>query len=288
MDPKHRIDPFQLHRGPIPPISDRRPSRVASQARERFALAQALAQDRLVFRFQPVACAPNPTFAAFHEMIAHLRLSDGRVVAVSGTDAIVGDTEIGREIDRLSLKRALRLLTENPRLRLSLNISTAAMGDAEWLGMLAGAHEAGSSACGRLILEIAEDAAVGDADQVNDFTGYIQDLGPALCLDNFGAGATGFAHFRSFRFDMVKIAPTFCRGIHASRDSQVLVECLQRVSMQFDMFSIADGVECLEDARWLCDAGIDCMQGSFYGRPGAQPEAPARPGHDGHDGRATG
>jgi EAL domain-containing protein (putative c-di-GMP-specific phosphodiesterase class I) len=275
MEPKPRNDPFHLLKASLPPATRSLPNHVENNARQRFAVAQAIAQDRLVFRFQPVACASSPRFAAFHELIALLRLPDGQMVPTAAYGSIIGETEIGREVDRLSLRCALRLLSETPGLRLSVNLTTAAMGDDEWLGLLSGAHETGSSACGRLILEIGEDVAVREADLVNDFAGYVRTLGPAFALDNFGAGATGFSHFRAFRFDMVKIDPGFCRGIHASRDSQVLVQCLQRLSMQFDMLCIADGVDSEADAVWLCDAGIDCMQGAFYGRPSARPEPPA-------------
>lgn len=269
-----RIDPFQLLNAAASPSAEPRSDRLEARARLRFTVAKALSQDRLIFRYQPVACASNPKFAAFHEMIALLRLPEGRVVPASAFASAIEDNEIGRTIDRLALRRALRMLEETPGLRLAVNVSPRSMGDVEWLDLLSEPHARGTSVSGRLILEIGEDAAVKDADLVRDLAAHVRDLGPAFALDNFGAGATGFAHFRAFRFDMVKIDPTFCRGVHDNPDSQVLVECLQKLALQFEMLSVADGVDSEADAAWLCDAGLDCLQGPFHGLPTARPESP--------------
>ncbi len=286
MGPRPRINPYHLVKaaGPTPlgAVSERLEARV----RLRFTVAQALAQDRLIFRFQPVASMSNLTFAAFHELIPMLRMADGQILPVSAFASAVEGNEIGLMIARLSLRRALRVLDENPGLRLSVDVAPGSMGDAEWLDLLTGYHARGSGACGRLILEVSEDAAVRDAGLINEFAGLVRGMGPALALDNFGAGATGFAHFRAFRFDMAKLDPALCRGVHANPDAQVLVECLQRLALQFEMFCVADGVETEEDVAWLCDTGIDCIQGQFFGRPAACPEPPAHERR--RDGRAAG
>ncbi|MEM8569427.1 MAG: EAL domain-containing protein [Pseudomonadota bacterium] len=275
MEPSPHIDPIRLLRLSSQPKNPPSGDRVRTNARLRFALAQALARDQLLFCYQPVACASNPRFPAFHEMMSLLRMPNGQLVPTHLYTASIEENEIGRTIDRLTLKRALQKLEENQALRLSINISPQCMGDVQWHALLEEAFASKSGACGRLILEVSENAAVHDADMVDEFATHVRKFGPAFAFDRFGAGATGFSHFRRLKFDLVKIAPAFCHGVHANRDAQVLVECLQRISMQFDMFCVADGVENEADAIWLCDAGIDCIQGRFYGHPKVQPEAPS-------------
>ena len=43
-------------------------------------MAQALAQGRIEFHFQPVVRAGNPAMPAFFEMLARLRLPDGQLL----------------------------------------------------------------------------------------------------------------------------------------------------------------------------------------------------------------
>ena len=120
-------------------------------------------------------------------------------------------------------------------------------------------------------IEITEDAAMADAGQTIDFMEHVRATGCAFALDDFGAGATGFRHFRDFRFDMVKIDGGFARGVHGNRDAQVLVESLAAIARHFEMLTVAEQVESEAEAGWLRAAGIDCLQGYLYGRPAARP-----------------
>lgn len=249
-------------------------SRIEARARIRFTVAQALAQGRVSFHYQPVVRSDNPRFPAFYEMLARLRTPEGQVLAAGAFLPLVADGEIGRAIDRLALASALKALAADPALRLSINLSPLSMGDEEWLAILAAAARGGSGVCGRLILEISEDAAIAQADQTLDFMQYVRAAGCAFALDDFGAGATGFRHLRDFRFDMVKLDGAFVQNIDRAGDSQVLVECLLKAARHFEMLTVAERVETAAEADWLHARGIDCFQGYLFGRPAAQPQMP--------------
>ncbi|WP_299130960.1 EAL domain-containing protein [uncultured Amaricoccus sp.] len=249
--------------------------RLEARARVRFNVAQALVQGRVAFHYQPVVRAANTRFPAFYEMLARVRMPNGQLLAAGSFLPMVADGEIGRAIDRLALATALRELARDPGLRLSVNISPLSMGDEEWLALLAAAARGGSGVLGRLIIEITEDAAIGHADQTIDFMNHVRRTGCAFALDDFGAGATGFRHFRDFRFDLVKIDGAFTQGVQRSPDSQVLVECLMTAARHFEMVTVAERVEAPADADWLRARGVDCFQGYLFGRPAARPEMPA-------------
>jgi EAL domain-containing protein (putative c-di-GMP-specific phosphodiesterase class I) len=203
-----------------------------------------------------------------------LRLPGGELLPAGSFLPAVEAGPIGRAIDRLALARALAMLSADPGIRLAINVSPLTMGDGEWLATLAEATRRDRSACGRLILEITERAAMEDPGQTIDFMDHVRRSGCAFALDDFGAGATSFRYFRDFRFDMVKIDGSFIAGIAAARDALVLVECLIGVARHFEMVTVAERVETEADAAWLRRLGIDCLQGWLVGRPSARPEAP--------------
>lgn len=269
---------------------DPTPSRsgLEAKARIRFGIAQALVQGRMSFHFQPIVRADAPHYPAFYEMLARMRTPDGQILSAGAFMPQVEDGPLGRIIDRFALSEALRALAENPRLRLSVNMSPLSMGDEEWLGILAAAHRGGSGVCGRLILEVTEQAALADAGQMIEFMAHVRRMGPAFALDDFGAGATGFRHFRDFRFDIVKIDGSFVHGVHASPDQQVLLGCLATLARHFEMMTVAEHVETEADAAWLNGAGIDCLQGYLYGRAEPAAEMTRRPTSAPLRGRAVG
>lgn len=269
MRPVAPTDVFKLIS--LPEESAARPE---ATARLRFGVAQAIAQRRIAFHYQPVVRAAAPGFAAFYECLARIRMPDGTVAPAGAFMAGIEASPLGRIVDRLALQHALNALAADPGLRLSINLSPRSMGDEEWLARLAAAPR---GACDRLILEITEDAAIRDAELTLDFMAHVRGRGCAFALDDFGAGATGFKYFRDFRFDMVKIDGAFVRGVHAARDAQVLVECLRAVATHFEMLTVAEHVDDEADAAWLRRLGIDCLQGYLYGRPGAEPALAAAP-----------
>ena len=59
-------------------------TRIEAKARIRFTVAQALAQGRVSFHFQPVVSASNPRMPAFYEMLARLRLPNGQILPAGG------------------------------------------------------------------------------------------------------------------------------------------------------------------------------------------------------------
>jgi EAL domain-containing protein (putative c-di-GMP-specific phosphodiesterase class I) len=272
MRPVAPTDAFTLMRLPAADPA----GRLEANARTRFGVAQAIAQRRIAFHYQPVVRAADPRFPAFFECLARIRLPDGGTLPAAGFMATIEAGPLGRVLDRLALEHALAALAADPGLRLSINMSPLSMGDEAWLALLAAAPR---RACDRLILEITEDAAIGNAELTLDFMRHVRARGCAFAIDDFGAGATGFKYFRDFRFDMVKIDGGFVQGVHAARDAQVLVECLKAVAGHFEMVTVAEHVDNEADAAWLRRLGIDCLQGYLYGRPRAEPrldaEAPA-------------
>jgi EAL domain-containing protein (putative c-di-GMP-specific phosphodiesterase class I) len=269
------IDAFRLMTAPDATDRMMAASRLEAKARLRFGVAQALVQGRVAFHYQPVVKAGNPRMPAFFEMLARMRLPNGQLLPAGAFLPAVEAGPIGRAIDRLALEQALAALAADPGLRLSVNMSPLSMGDAEWLAIFTRAARTGGGLLGRLILEITEDAAMRNVAQTVDFMDHVRGTGCAFALDDFGAGATGFRYFRDFRFDMVKIDGAFVRGVHASRDAQVLIECLGGVARHFEMATIAEQVESEADAAWLRAAGIDCLQGYLYGKPSSAAELPA-------------
>lgn len=275
MEQPPRLDPLAYLKSLASFETPAMAARIEGGARIRFTVAQALAQGRLGFHYQPVVRATNPRFPAFFEMLARLTLPDGQILPASAFMPHVEDGPLGRAIDRLALASACAALADDPALRVSVNLSPLAMGDADWLAILARAADIDRRVTGRLVIEITETAALEDSDQTLDFLDHVRGYGCAFALDDFGAGATGFRHFRDFRFDMVKIDGAFVQGVSRSADARVLVECLVKVARHFEMVTIAERVETEADAACLCALGVDCLQGYRYGRPAALPILPA-------------
>jgi EAL domain-containing protein (putative c-di-GMP-specific phosphodiesterase class I) len=231
----------------------------------------ALRTRQVALALQPVVHAGDPTRIAFNEGLIRVLDGAGRLVPAREFIGAVEATDTGLELDRAALALGLEALRRDPGLRLAVNMSARSIGAVRWMETLAAGLARDETVAERLILEITEASAMAMPELVIAFMTGLQRRGISFALDDFGAGQTSFRYFRDFSFDMVKIDRQFIANVHRDRDNQALVWALILIARQFDMFTVAEGVERAEDAAWLQAQGVDCLQGYLFGMPVLHP-----------------
>lgn len=231
----------------------------------------AIEEGRVGLAFQPVFRSGPRPLIAFHEGLIRIRDRDGRTIPAGDFIPAIENTSLVQAIDRIALQKTLDMLNADPRQRLSVNISMNTIGDEGWMGILTNGCKNHPHIADRLIVELTEATPILDPEIVAYFMEKGHKLGCSFAIDDFGAGFTGFSHFRKYKFDMVKIDGQFIRDLPNNRDNQVLVEALVSIAKQFDMFTVAEFVETAEESSFVQKLGIDAMQGFYYGRSAEMP-----------------
>ncbi|WGH77591.1 EAL domain-containing protein [Jannaschia ovalis] len=249
------------------------PLSVAVSERDRFVLDMvraALEADHVMLAFQPVIGAATG-MPAFHEGLIRVLDETGRVIPAGQFMPVVERRELGREIDCAALRCGLDALAQTPTLRLAINMSARSIGYPRWTRTLRRGMARDATVGERLILEISEASAMQVPELVKSFMTDWQDKGITFALDDFGAGRTSFRDLKEFYFDLVKIDGSFVRDCDSDPDNQCLLEALIGLARSFDMFTVAEMVETRGEAEFLAGAGIDCLQGYYYGAPQTKP-----------------
>ena len=245
---------------------------IAARDGETIAMVRnAILEKRMRLAYQPVVVGADPSRIAFYEGLIRVVDPTGRVIPARDFIHAVEADELGRQIDCLALDIGLTTLARYPQVRLSVNMSARSVGYPRWMRILRKGLAANNTIGERLILEITENSAMLVPELVVAFMDELQSLGVAFALDDFGAGQTAFRYFRDFFFDVIKIDGQFIRNIHRDPDNQALTRALMSIGQHFDMLTIAESVEKVEEAEWLQAAGIDCMQGYLFGAPTVRP-----------------
>lgn len=260
------------NRGPGNPQTGPRSSPIDFAVDQQSALTIATVADAVTRRdgllaFQPVVQSYRPDRPAFYEGLIRIVDVTGRLIPLRDFMPQVETTELGRQIDCLALSLGLQTLAQEPAVRLSVNMSARSIGHEDWDRTLADGLRGRDNIAERLILEVTESSAMDLPDQVRGFMHDLQGRGVSFALDDFGAGYTSFRYLQDFCFDMIKIDGRFIRGIAEERDNQVLTRALQSIAQHFDMFTVAESVETAEDAAFLIEMGVDCLQGYYFGAP---------------------
>lgn len=250
------------------------PLDAAVRKRDRSAVqmaTEAVKHNQCMLAFQPVMQAQPPHQRAFYEGFIRVLDETGRVIPARDFMPAVENTEIGRELDCNALQIGLRTLARNPSIRLSINMSARSIGFKKWTQILHRFIGKDPTLAERLILEINETSVMTVPELVIDFMDQLQEHGIAFALDDFGAGNIAIRLFREFFFDAAKIDGQFIRGIDTNPDNQAVVRSLIAIAREFDMFTIAESVETVQEAEFLVENGVDCLQGFLFGAPTVKP-----------------
>ncbi len=232
---------------------------------------RAVETGQVMLAFQPIVRAANPEIPAFYEGLIRVLDHNGRIIPAGDFIDVVEAQELGRQIDTCALDLGFQALSENPDLRLAINMSARSIGYHRWMKVLRRGLERNRTVGERLILEITERTAIVMPDLVQVFMSEMQSYGVSFALDDFGAGYTAFRYLRDFYFDILKIDGEFIKNIASNPDNQVIAQAMLSMAQHFDMLTVAEYVETWEDAEFLIGAGCDMLQGHFFGAATVRP-----------------
>ncbi len=118
-----------------------------------------------------------------------------------------------------------------------------------------------------IVLEITEHLPLDQAEAYAPFFAKARSLGARLALDDTGCGFADMAAVRAIRPDIAKLCITIIRN--ANRSCDHLAEIARTIAELQSMGAevLAEGVETLEQANVLVEAGARLAQGWYFGRP---------------------
>lgn len=118
----------------------------------------------------------------------------------------------------------------------------------------------------RVVVEILEHA-VDDLGALRELVECYRELGCLLAVDDFGAGHSNFDRLCQLEPEIVKLDRSMISG--AAQNPKVRRMLPRMVSLIHEMGSLvlAEGVESHHEALLAMDAGVDLVQGYYFGRP---------------------
>ncbi|MEM6546430.1 MAG: GGDEF domain-containing protein [Pseudomonadota bacterium] len=237
----------------------------------------ALSAGEIALYAQPIRRIDGHGQVAFYECLARLPSKSGP--AIAATRFVPALQQSGRivELDRLVLVRALDVLSDKRRARLSVNIDGRTLDDPGWMKLLTMRATLRPDLVERLIVEIPETAITADEMRAAQVLEQLRSIGVTLALDDFGKGEIGTRQLSRLRFDMVKLGGGFVRNLRTSDDTRTYLETLISMAGRFDTMVVAKSVEEKAQMQWLQAAGVEYGQGRYYGEPGALPDFAPQP-----------
>jgi EAL domain-containing protein (putative c-di-GMP-specific phosphodiesterase class I)/GGDEF domain-containing protein len=115
-----------------------------------------------------------------------------------------------------------------------------------------------------LTLEITESSMISNIESSIAMLLKLRSLGVHLSIDDFGTGYSSLAYLKRLPVQELKIDILFVRNIHNSIGDKQLVRTIIDLAHNFDLTTVAEGVEDLQTFNLLRELGCDVAQGFLF------------------------
>ncbi|RUV43038.1 MAG: GGDEF and EAL domain-containing protein [Mesorhizobium sp.] len=120
---------------------------------------------------------------------------------------------------------------------------------------------------GRLELEVTETALIKDMPRALATLRQVKALGIRVAMDDFGTGYSSLSNLRAFPFDKIKIDGSFIKSVDRNGQVAAIVRAVLGLGRGLGLPVLAEGVETLDELRFLDAEDCEIGQGYYLGRP---------------------
>jgi diguanylate cyclase (GGDEF)-like protein len=115
--------------------------------------------------------------------------------------------------------------------------------------------------------EVTESAYLENFDEANAFFERIKQIGCTIALDDFGTGYSSLSYLTQITIDTLKIDKQFVDKLGVSKRNTLVTKTIIELAKQLNLMICAEGVETIDQADFLLEAGCNTLQGYFFGKP---------------------
>lgn len=119
----------------------------------------------------------------------------------------------------------------------------------------------------RLWLEITEKVSAADDEWAIAILKSLHGLGLHICLDDFGTGYSALNYLARFPIDTLKIDRSFVNMIGRQEESLKIIEMIKTLANHLGLTLVAEGVERLEQIKFLRSIHCEYGQGFYFAKP---------------------
>ena len=242
----------------------------ALPADQRSAWRQRLFGGGLRMHMQPIVHLPSATCTKV-EALARLQLDEGTLLPPGRFLPVLGHLELDRLfIDGLhqSLAALRHWEKHGVLLDLSYNLPPCTLRNSDSVDWIADALRQHRLPPQRLTLELLENEAFGDEEDLRHNAARLHALGVQLALDDLGSGYSSLLRLRNLPFDVVKIDQALVRGIASDNWRSVpLVSGLVELARSIGLSIVIEGLETQVLLEFAAHLRADYAQGYAIAKP---------------------
>ncbi len=238
-------------------------------------LLDLLSQERLTTHFQPIVYASDTSKIFAQEALLRGIDEQGNLIPPNRIFAQAESAGIIFQLDALARTRAIReaKIHEMKEL-LFINFSPTSVYDpATCLRMTVEAIDESGIPHSNIVFEVAESRHPPDIAHLIRILEFYREAGFLIALDDFGSGSSNLNLMHQLRPDFIKLDMALIRNVHQDYYKALITEKMLEVAGKLEIKTVAEGVETLEELKWVRERGTNFVQGYLIAKPTSPPIA---------------
>lgn len=149
---------------------------------------------------------------------------------------------------------------------ISINISSDTFMDTRFLPKLEELIKKYKINPNQIILELVEEICIYDLDFAKERIDILKKIGFQIAIDDFGTGYSSLSYLLDLEVDYIKIDRKFILGLNQKK-GQIILENIIKMIKSINFKIVAEGVETIEQVKFLEKSEIDFIQGFYFSKP---------------------
>jgi diguanylate cyclase len=157
--------------------------------------------------------------------------------------------------------------TEVGAMRVAINVSAQQFQRGDFVDLVRRVLRETAVDPSALELELTETAVMRDPESSFRALRRLTDLGVSIALDNFGTGYSSLDHLSRCPLVGLKIDRSFIQALATGERTSQIFRAIVALAHNLNLDVVAEGVETMEQLRFLREIGCDRFQGSLFSLP---------------------
>jgi EAL domain-containing protein (putative c-di-GMP-specific phosphodiesterase class I) len=241
-----------------------------ASARDGVMVNAALSQNEVVIHYQPQYDVGTGEMTGVEALLRWQHPELGLLGAgplVTAARAARLECELTEHAHRVALTEMATWPKALAKLRVSLNITAADLGDPDFAARFAAMAKTAKVDPDRLTLELTEQAMLSDPASAADQLAQIRTLGAAIAIDDFGTGYSSLSLLARLPIDYLKIDSGFTRTIDGNDRDRIVVRAIVDLARALGLLVVAEGIENERQLARLSELGVATWQGFLKSGP---------------------
>ena len=233
-------------------------------------LRKAIKNKEFMVYYQPKICTKTQRIYGFEALVRWEHPELG-LIRPDMFIPLAEETSLITEIGRFVLFETCRQMKQwqdhgFDHIRVSVNIVAQQIHRGQLLDDIDQALKTYELSGDMLEMELTESSLIDKSEHVIELLQCIKNRHISISLDDFGTGYSSLAYLTNYPIDTLKIDKAFISRIGQEKD-EAIVNAIIAMGQAIGMTLVAEGVETLEQVKFLESRGCYILQGFYYSKP---------------------